>query len=48
MPVMCGYHAGIFERLDSERKKRVRHPGEGRKALAERAAAIVGQCPFCP
>ena len=47
-PTMCGYHAGIFDRLDTERLSRVRHPGKGRKALIERAKTIARQCPFCP
>lgn len=47
-PAMCGYHAGIFRRLDGARKRRVRHPGEGRKALEERAKTIASQCPHRP
>lgn len=45
---MCDYHGGIFDRLDTARKRRVRHPGDGRKALAERAATIAAQCKECP
>lgn len=44
---MCAYHGGIFDRLDSARKARVSHPGDGRKALAARAAMIARQCPDC-
>jgi len=44
---MCAYHAGIFDRLNAARKRRVRHPGDGRKALYERAATIARQCPQC-
>ena len=44
---MCAYHHGIFARLDKGRRRRVRHPGDGRKALNERAATIARQCPGC-
>lgn len=46
-PDLCDYHRGQFARLDRARKRRVRHPGDGRKALAERAATIGRQCPHC-
>ena len=44
---MCGYHLGIFQRLDKARRRRVRHPGDGKRALADRAATIARQCPSC-
>lgn len=47
MNAMCLYHRGIFARLDIARRRRVRHPGDGRKALRERAATIARQCPEC-
>ena len=44
---MCSYHEGIFDRIDRARKRRVRHPGDGRRALNDRAATIARQCPQC-
>ena len=47
MNPLCPYHRSIFRALNAARKRRVRHPGDGRKALYERAATISRQCPAC-
>ena len=48
LPKMCAHHAGVYATRARALKRRFRHPGSGRKALAIEAATVARQCRECP
>jgi hypothetical protein len=47
LPAMCDHHAGVYATRAARLANRVRHPGNGRKALEREAATVARQCREC-
>jgi hypothetical protein len=46
-PRLCAHHAGVYATRAARLANRVRHPGNGRKALEREARTVAAQCREC-
>lgn len=47
LPSLCPHHVGVYATRARALRRRFRHPGAGRKALAIEAQTVARQCPEC-
>ena len=47
LPSLCEYHRILYAAKARKIRRRFRHPGAGRKALAAEAETVRKQCPGC-
>jgi hypothetical protein len=47
LPAMCDHHRSVYATRAARLANRVRHPGNGRKALEREARTVAAQCREC-